>query len=419
MSKGHVDSFLLIVLMGTLGFGFFPTGVEANISVHGYVEPSYGVRYQDDGPIEDQNVLLETRALLESQWYGSRGESLDLRVLAQQSQNEDGDVDIREGSIFLPLGRSWELRLGRQVLSWAPAQFEFINDHFAKDFKSFFIGRDLEFFKAPNDVGKLSYFGDYLNADLVLAPQFDPDLTPSGEEIPLFNPGLGRLVGADSAPARTEPDNTIEDGELHLRLHKQLGRWEAAIYGYRGFTGAPVGWLDGENFHPELTSGGFSLRGPLWGSIVWLETAYDDIRHTLSGDTVGVPPDRGQLMLGVRYRSSPTARYMVQGTWSRQLNGSRFRQLLPPDDPNTSRDRYRLQAATTRTYWEDRLEVVVRGFLGTTEEDWHLRLTAEYEWSDAININIGSLLYGAEQPQSRFGALKDHDLFFTRLRYSF
>lgn len=410
----------LTMVLLTVGFSlaWFTPG-QAAVDVHGFVEPSYGVRYTDDGPIEDRNTLLETHAMLESQWYGEQGESLNLRVLANQSQSGDADIELREGSVFVPLSTTWELSAGRQVLSWGPAQFEFINDHFAKDYKSFFVGRDLEFLKAPNDAIEFSRYGENVNANLVFTPRFDADRTPTGMDVPVYHPGLGQLVDGDSAPPVVRPEDSPDNGELHLRLYQRLGRWEAAVYGYRGYTGRPVGWLNGRSFHPEMSSGGFSLRGPLWGSVVWLETAYNDIRHDLSGDTRGVPPDRGHLMVGGRYRTSPTVSYMFQATWSRQFNGDDYRDLFPSDHHNSEQNRYRLQAATTRTYWQDRLEVEVRGFLGTTEEDWHLRATSTYEWSDAVNLTVGSLHYGADRPDSRFGSLADHDLFLTRLRYSF
>ncbi len=411
---GRIVLVLLVVTAGMI-----VTEPVYSIDVHGYVEPSYGVRYDDDGPVDDRNSLLETRAILKTRWYGKQGESLNVRVLANQAHNRDGDVDIREGSVFLPLSRDWELSVGRQVLSWGPAQYEFINDHFAKDYKSFFLGRDLEFLKAPNDGVKISRFGDVINANLVFTPEFDPDRTPTGREIPVFHPGLGRLVESDSLPTTREPDDSVDNGELHLRLYKTIGRWEVSAYGYRGFTGTPVGWLNGVTFHPELSSGGLSLRGPYRGSVVWLESSYDDIRHSLSGDTTGVPPDRGHLMLGMRYRTAPTVSYMLQGTVSRQFNGEDYRELLPANKTDSDRNRYRLQGATTRTYWQDRLELEARGFLGITEDDWHLRLSGSYEWSDAIHFTLGSLLYGADRPSTRFGALEDHDLIYTRLRYSF
>ncbi|MFB6346184.1 MAG: hypothetical protein ABEK50_10480 [bacterium] len=406
-------AFMSMVLVSSVSL---PAGA---VELHGFVEPSYGVRYSKDGPIEDRNALLETRAILEGQWYGKRGESLNLRVLANQAHNRDGDVDVREGSIFVPLSPSWELTAGRQIMSWAPAQYEFINDRFAKDYKSFFIGRDLEFLKAPNDAVKLSRFGDIVNANLVLVPQFDPDRTPTGLDVPVYHPGQRQLVDTDSAPTGMRPADSPDEGEVHLRLYKTMGRWEVAAYGYRGFTGTPVGWMNNRTFHPEMSSGGFSARGPLKGAIVWLEGGYDHIRHDLSGDTTGVPPDRGHLLVGGRYRTGPRVNYMLQATWARQFDGDVYRDLLSTDHPDSDRDRFRFQAATTRTYWEDRLEVELRGFLGTTEEDWHVRATTAYEWSDAVNITLGTYHYGAAHSASRFGAMDDHDLFLTRLRYSF
>lgn len=426
MNNRWVASFTLVTvtLVSLLGTSF---RLRASWSgLQGYVEPEYATRFTDDGPIDERNVMAEGQFLLESRWYGESGASMSLKVLGRSGTNPDPDhdddetdVDLREGSIFVPVTSNIELTVGRQILSWGPAQFEFINDHFSKDFTSFFIGRDLEFLKAPNDAAKFSWFTGLANLDLVVTPNFDPDVVPTGDVIPVFNPASQRLVSQRNAPPVREPEDSLDQGELHARVHKMYGRWEVALYGYRGFTGTPRGWNGQRSFFPELSSMGFSVRGPYKGAVVWVEGSYDDVRNDLAGDTTRLPPDRTHLMVGARYRFTPTLRTMLQATWDHQLDAETFRRLLPAGHPDRHENRFRLQGHVENTYLEDRLTLGVRGFWGVTEEDWHARLTANYEWSDAVSLHAGTLLYGADRPFTRFGALKDHDIVYTRLRYSF
>ncbi len=66
------------------------------------------------------------------------------------------------------------ITLGRQILTWGTGDLVFINDLFPKDWVSFFIGRDVEYLKAPSDALKVSAFSSWANLDLVYTP---PGLT--------------------------------------------------------------------------------------------------------------------------------------------------------------------------------------------------------------------------------------------------
>lgn len=396
-----------------------PVLAQSELNVNGYLEPSYGVKASDDPPVTQRNLLEEMRLMLQKKLYGDRGEVLDVSLLATTNDKQNSsDVELREGSLFLPVTRSLEVKAGRQVMSWGPSQFEFINDHFTKDFTSFFIGRDLDFLKAPEDAVKLSYFGDLANVDLILSPSFEPDRLPRGRVVPVYHPGLRRLT-SDSAPEVRPPEDSVDHGEYHVRLHNTFGRWETALYGYRGFVGQPSGWNGSSAFYPELASAGFSLRGPLMGSIIWLEGSYDDVRNELAGDTTNLPTDRANLGIGVRYRTSTTVSYMVQAITSKQIDANTYRERLSSGHPGKHEYRKRLQVATTRTYWSDRLTLNLRGFAGLTEEDWHGRSSLEYDWSDAVTITGGGLFYGADQGFTRFGALENNDMGYIRIRYGF
>ncbi len=419
---------LLLLIFGALLLALLGTPVHGRLDVEGYVEPALGVRYDNEGPIEQRNVLEENRIMLENRWYGAAGSQATLRGLIKHEGRENAEVELREGSLMVPLGHRYDLTVGRQTLSWGPARYEFVNDRFAKDYRSFFLGRDLEYLKAPNDALRLAGYLDHFNFDLALMPRFEHDRTARGLNLPVYHPGEGELRSAgDTLPGVARPEDDISDGEVHLRVHRNFGRWETALYGYRGFTGTPravrtVG-SDSEVYHPQMAAGGFSLRGPLFGSIVWLEGAYEDIRAEDAGSNPNLPSDQYQFMAGLEYQTQPTVTYMLQGTWLIDDDASQARRQaendLDDDHPATERDKYRLQVATTREYWDDRLVVEARGLFGITEEDYNLRLQANYEWSDSINIYAGTLHFDGEYEDTRFGALEENDLFYSRLRYSF
>jgi hypothetical protein len=360
------------ILLLILGFVLPVASHGAGLPVEGYIEQAYGVRYDEEGPIDKSNVLDETRLMLEHRWYGRGGEVATVKALAKHEDEDNSDIEVREASIFLPLGTAYELNVGRQVLSWGPARYEFVNDRFTKDYRSFFLGRDMEYLKAPNDALKLSRYGDWFNLDLVLMPDFDGARLPQGRNIPGYHPGEQELVAGDSMPGLTTPKKSLDNGEVQLRLHRMIGRWEAALYGYRGFTSTPVAYssADTSSYHPELAAVGFSLRGPLMGTVVWLEGGYEDIRDDGAGIDRNLPTDQYIFLTGFEYQTSPTVTYMMQGSMYVQDDASERRAKFDSDDPESERESYRLQLATNRTYFEERLTLEARGFVGFTEEDW-------------------------------------------------
>jgi hypothetical protein len=393
------------------------------LQIQGNAEVGLAARLSTDGPHDDRILNAETRLLVERQWYGDGGEMLDLRVLAVQGFREDAAVEVRQASVYLPLGRRFEITAGRQVLSWGPAQFEFVNDRFAKDFEAFFVGRDPEYLKAPNDAVRARSFLGGWTLDLVLAPIFQHDRMPDPRRFPVLDPATGEPV-ADPELRPELPKGDLSSGEAHLRLDRHLGRWETALYGYRGFTGGSEGVREAEGgpvpFHPAMAAVGVSVRGPVLAGLGWLEAAYEDIREGGAGADPRLPPDRWVALGGTRWSPTPTRTWMLQASAVGQVGARPLQEALvgaEPDDPRAERVHYRLQGNVTQSFLAERLEAGVRLLWGITEGDAHWRARVGYELSDDLVFEARYHGFAGDRPATRFGLLRDYDLFSVRLRY--
>jgi len=72
-------------------------------------------------------------------------------------------------------GGNWfNMRFGRQVLTWGTGDFLFLNDLFPKDFNSFFIGRADEYLKAPSNSVQTTFMMKKVGLDLIWTPIFEP-----------------------------------------------------------------------------------------------------------------------------------------------------------------------------------------------------------------------------------------------------
>ncbi len=85
----------------------------------------------------------------------------------------DGAFDLREASLVFSPSADTDVKVGRQILTWGTGDLVFINDLFPKDWVSFFIGRDVEYLKAPSDALKVSAFP----AGPILTCSIPPGLT--------------------------------------------------------------------------------------------------------------------------------------------------------------------------------------------------------------------------------------------------
>ena len=68
-----------------------------------------------------------------------------------------GNCYLREGYISYYPSSFYEIKAGRQVLTWGTGDLIFINDRFPKDYESFYSGRDMEYLKVPSDAVKISF----------------------------------------------------------------------------------------------------------------------------------------------------------------------------------------------------------------------------------------------------------------------
>ena len=226
-----------------------------------------------DDPHQRDLSIAETRLQLEAEKY-FKGVTLRLTGdflyddldddRSVDLESGEGAFDLREASLVFSPSADTDVKLGRQILTWGTGDLVFINDLFPKDWVSFFIGRDVEYLKAPSDALKVSAFSSWANLDLVYTPRFDADRFIDGRRLSFFNTGQGRLTGRNAVVLADRPADAFEDDEWAARLYRNLGAYEVALYGYDGFWKSPAGAdpASGRARFPPLSVLGASLRGP-------------------------------------------------------------------------------------------------------------------------------------------------------------
>jgi hypothetical protein len=403
------------------------------LGLSGFWEVRGGVRtqhdpYQKDASLGETRLQLEWTRIVEGITFTVRGDLVYDAVLDQHSNvnfhTGSGWLDLREASaLFSPL-EFLDVKLGRQILTWGTGDLLFLNDLFPKDWRAFFIGRDVEYLKAPSDAIKLSAFFDVVNVDFVYVPQFDPDRFVTGRRLSYYASTLGRRAGQDAVTQTDRPGECFDDAEYHLRLHRRFGSIELAGYGYWGGWKSPGGFDSAANraTHPRLNVYGASARGPLGGGIANVEAAYYDSHDDRGGTHPFVDNSQIRLLTGwqrdlpeITNDLSIGLQYYVEI----MRNYDAYRAALPVGMPAADQDRHLLTLRVTKKLLHQNLILGLFGYYSPTDQDAYLRPNVQYKIDDHWTAELGGNVFLGEYDHTFFGQFERNSNLYASLRFGF
>ncbi len=389
------------------------------VEIHGFYEMRAGYRLRNDKYEKDMSIM-ENRLQLDLSSYLDWA---DIKFKGDEFGDlveEQADFDLREANIFTRPLDFMDLKIGRQVLTWGTGDLLFINDLFPKDWQSFFIGRDVEYLKAPSDAVKVSLFSDFANLDVVYTPQFDPDRFICGERISYWNSNLGRLAGKDAIIHTDKPSRWFRDFEIAARLYKNIKNYEFALYGYRGFWKSPGGQNPAmtQAIFPDLNVYGASVRGALGKGIANLEVGYYDSADDESGKNPLINNSEMRYLLGYTQEIGRDFTAGIQYYVEQMLNYSQYKRSLPAG-PAKDRDRHVLTLRLTKLLMSQNLRCSLFTYYSPTDKDVYMRPNIHYKVSDNLAIEAGANIFFGDYPHTFFGQFQNDTNIYTALRYSF
>lgn len=397
--------------------------------MNGFVEATQAVRVDKnaalgDGGIGDRSYpRSELRAQMRVEGFSDQG-SVFLRadVVSDATASSRTDVDLREAYIKARLADWLDLKLGRQVATWGTGDLIFANDLFAKDWEAFFTALDDTYLKPPQDLLRLTANIDGVMAEVALSPYFTPDNLPDGRRLSVYNPfpPYAGPVGYENSPEIQRPAKTLRNGEVFARVTGSAGSGEWALYAYKGFWPTPQGaTMDAVLFYPRLWSAGASGRAPLGSFLVNAEIAAYVSQEDSQGDNPGIANSQWRGLAGIEKSLGRewTAGLQYYGEW--MLDYDLYTQGLPPGAPAFDELRSTLTARINKFARNQTIQMVIFGYWGVSDQDWHLRPAVTYKLSDPIGWTVGGSFVGGDAPYTMFGQFRDNSNIFTRVRYSF
>ncbi len=396
----------------------------------GFIESRIGRRL-NDGIYQNKSSLSEMRLHLDYQ-YDFQKMSLNLSgdlIYDDQAASDklnlktgDGLVDLRQFNLTSTNFDDFDIKLGRQILTWGTGDLLFINDLFPKDWNSFLLGRDVNYLKAPSDTIKISYYGDLINIDGVYSPQFNADRYIDGARLSYFSSQSGDIVGKKNGLVNViMPDKIFKDDELALRLYGNYGSAEWAGYLYDGFWKSPAGSdvISGKAIFPRLRVYGASIRDNIFSGIASAEIGYYQSLDDELGKNNRIDNSQLRIMAGYEYEIISNLTFATQ--WyleSKQDYGEYLNNLASnaiASDKNRQMVTFRLNYLThgQNINWS----LFTFATLGV--DDYYIRPNVSYKMDDNWTFAAGANIFAGQDKYRFWRQFKDNSNIYLSAQFGF
>lgn len=358
---------------------------------------------------------LEERARLQLDAGAGAWRLLAKGDFAYDHLGRGGEAEWREAYVDYTAER-WDLRAGRQVLTWGLGDLVFVNDVFPKDHEALLAGRPLEYLKLGVDAVKLDAYPGFAAFELVLMPDFRASRTPDPARFHRYDPLPGVTDRDTDTPGR---------GETALRIYRDIAGVDAALYLYRGFARTPALRPDSltapsrlRYFYPALSAYGTSLSGRAGVGVLSLEGAYYDAREDRSGNDPSVPNAQTRLLIGYQLQPIEDLTLGFQYHTERMHDYGAYRAALPTGFPAEERSSHTVTARVTQFFQHQTLKLSVYAAYNTGTGDRFVNPELRYGFSDAIWGAVGANRF-AGPASGAFGQFARDDNVYLQIRYEF
>jgi len=390
-----------------------PVGAQADLSLSGFLQQNSAFNTVAANPDGRRYKWLEERAQLKLDATGGAWRLLAKGDLAYDHLGRKDQSELREGYVDYTAG-NWDLRAGRQVITWGLGDLVFVNDVFPKDHEALFAGRPLEYLKRGVDAVKLGAYPEFASFELVVAPNFRESRIPDARRFWLYDP----------MPTVTNRE-TIKpgQGDVGLRAYRGIAGYDAALYLYSGFQRTPSMRPDNMTaptrisfFYPKLSVYGASLSGRAGEGVLSLEAAYYDSRQDRSGSDFTVPNSQTRLLVGYQIQPAEDLSLGVQYYAEYMHDYSAYRAALPAGFPVEKRLSHTITLRATQLIKHQTLRLSLYASYNASNGDHFVNPELRYSFTDRVWGAVGANFFGGK-PWGQFGQLSRDDNIYLQLRY--
>jgi hypothetical protein len=411
---------ILVACVLSFIFCILSSSYAADVSMHGFFQGNYSANTEASNPDGGDFKWAEERFQLK---LDASKDPFYLFLKADAFYDhisEEPELELREGYLDFVFPK-WDLRLGRQIITWGLGDLIFINDVFPKDYEAFYSGRPLEYLKKGIDGVKLGIYPGLVSFEIVIIPFFEPNRFPDSKRFRMFNPAPGVLHHE-----REKPTQSVENTEIAFRAYRSIAGFDASLYYYRGFLRQPSILLDSPtaptiltNFYPELTEFGFSVQGRALDGVLSLESGYFESRQDKGGTDPTIPNSSTRFLLGYQRQMWEDFTVGLQYYGEYMHDYSEYKKNHPAGFPKQHRLYDLLTVRLTQLLRHQTLRLSFFSFYSLSDRDYLLNPEIKYNFTDHIWAAVGGLVFGGNETRPQFGQLNKNDNVYLQVRYEF
>ncbi|MFA7382082.1 MAG: hypothetical protein WC001_01385 [Desulfurivibrionaceae bacterium] len=393
---------------------------RGEITLHGFIQGNYSLNTASANPDGRDAKLAEERLQLKLET-----DQGPLRLFVKSDLGwdhlEDQEVlELREGTLAYTAA-TWDLKLGRQMVTWGVGDLVFINDVFPKDYEAFFAGHPLEYLKKGVDGAKIGFYPEIASFEVIAIPRFTANHFPAATRFWLFDP----LPGVSNRQT-VEPGTSLENTEVAVRAYRDLASFDLSLYGYRGFFRQPAMQPDDPAaptrltlWYPRLAVYGASLQGSGLGGVVSLEGGYYDSRDDRAGNDPLIPNSQARFLLGYQRQFWEDFTVGLQYYGERMLDYGDYTATLPSGMPTEKRLHDLVSIRLTQLLRHQTVKLSLFAFRGLSSADYLINPEVKYNLTDQLWLALGANFFGSGEPWTQFGQLDRNDNVYFQTRYEF
>ena len=392
-----------------------PAVTRADVAFSGFVQQNTAFNTAGANPDGRDHKWLEERVRLQLDATQGSWRALLKGDAAYDHLGRGDQSELREGYAGYAAG-DWDLRVGRQVITWGLGDLVFVNDVFPKDHEALFAGRPLEYLKRGVDAVTLGVYPEFASFELVVAPEFRASRIPDAGRFHLYDPMPALADRVTEKPSR---------GDIGLRIYRDVGGWDAAVYLYRGYQRTPSMRPDSLTaptritfFYPELSTYGASLSGRVGEGVLSLEAAYYDSRQDRAGSDFTVPNSQTRLLAAYQLQPWEDFTLNVQYYVEQMHDYDAYRVSLPPGFPVDKHWNHTLGLRASQFFLHQTLRLSVYASRNAGNDDYFINPEIRYSVTDHVWGALGANVFGGK-PWGPFGQLARDDNLYVQLRYEF
>jgi hypothetical protein len=366
----------------------------------------------------------QAELLYEPRLHKNLNATVRLEAKTDQASGASG-LAVREAYLDWGVAANapFNLKLGRQVVTWGVSDFLYVNDLFPKNYDSFFTGGGFDRIKQPIDalrlVTKVAGAADAGSSgatelEFVLA-RARADQTPLPERF---------AASADARHAQSA-DRADQQWDLALKLATRLeaggGSWDVAAYLANFQAREQRYFVNPTGLHfdrPRTRHLGLSMTGNAAGGLAWLELAMRQADASQTGLVSRYYAGSAlKLIVGYSREVAQDTSVAMQLQLESNLQRSRYLAQLAPGIRPVARVDSLVHLRLQRTWLNQTVSTGAQLFIDG-EGDSHVNPFASWSPADGWTIEGGANLFSGK-PDTRFGVLKDDSNLYLLGRYSF